>query len=180
MRKIIYTAVAAAAVLAGSAAAAAPAMASNGPQQAVTHLNNHPDTTGICGVDAIGQDCVWAYDNATEKFTVVNTGPQSWTVTMDYVGSFHGFADPRVPTDNPPGDGLGAALASDGSVKGTITDYVTSPNRPDLSALPGQSAPGTHISDNIRLIFGGDPKVVGGPYSFTYHKVAGADYTQIG
>jgi hypothetical protein len=75
---------------------------------------------------------------------------------------------------------VGAALVSDGSVKGTITDYVTSPNQPDMSALPGQSPSGTHISDNIRLIFGGDANVVGGPYSFTYHKVAGADYTQIG
>ena len=180
MRKIIYTAVAAAAVLAGSAAAAAPAMASSGPPQAVTHLNNHPDTTSASGGAIVGN--VWAYDNATETFTVTpESAPDTYRVTMDYVGSFHGFANPRVPSDTPPGDGLGAALVSDGSVKGTIAYDVYSTSQPDMSALPGQSAPDTHIADQIGRIFGGNYSITGyGPYTFTYHKVAGADYTQVG
>jgi hypothetical protein len=98
------------------------------------------------------------------------------------VGSFHGFADPRVPTDNPPGNGLGAALISDGSVKGTIAYDVTATQAPDMSALPGQSPSGTHIADNINLLFGGSATAINqhGQYTFTYHKVAGADYTQVG
>jgi hypothetical protein len=194
MKRIMFAGAAAAAALAGSIALAAPAMASSGPQQAVTHLNNHPDTTGICNAtpvpgSVIGPDCVWAYDNATEKFTVTlepNLGPDTYLVTMDYVGSFHGFADPRVPGDTNPGTGQGAALDSNGSVKGTIAyDVVVQPGtQPDLSALPGQVPSDTHISDNIATLF--DGKVVPngitqhGQYIFTYHKVAGADYTQVG
>ena len=34
-----------------------------------THLNNHPDTTDVSG-GAILPGNVWAYDNATEKFTM--------------------------------------------------------------------------------------------------------------
>ena len=98
MKKIFYTAVAAAAVLAGSVAVAAPAMASNGPVTvtANTHLNNHPDTTSVSGPATIdsGNGPVWAYDNATEKFTAIQQINGSWVVNVDYVGSFHGFADP--------------------------------------------------------------------------------------
>jgi hypothetical protein len=186
MRKIIYTAVAAAAVLAGSAAMAAPAMASNGPSQAVTHLNNHPDTTGVpvTAIDpttGVAGGDVWAYDNATEKFTVVSKGGDQYLVTMDYVGSFHGFADPRSSLEGSPNPG--GSLISDGSVKGTISYDVTAAHGPDMSALPGQSPSGTHISDNISLLFGGSitaPITQGGQYTFTYHQVAGADYTQVG
>jgi hypothetical protein len=182
MKRILITAVAGAAALAGSIALAAPAMASNGPQVAVTHLNNHPDTTSASG-GAILAGNVWAYDNATEKFTVVSKGGDQYLVTMDYVGSFHGFADPRVPSDTPPGDGLGAALISNGSVKGTIAYDVTATQAPDMSALPGQSPSGTHIAANINLLFGGSiiaPITQDGQYTFTYHQVGGADYTQVG
>jgi len=27
------------------------------------HCVNHPDTSNLCGVGAIGTDCVWAHDN---------------------------------------------------------------------------------------------------------------------
>jgi hypothetical protein len=133
-----------------------------------THLNNHPDTTDISG-GAILPGNVWAYDNATEKFTIVQTGDHAYTVTMDYVGSFHGFADPTT----------GAALDSNGSIKGTISYQVTSPNAPDPSALPGQSASDAHISDNIRTLFGGDVTFVGGGdiYNFSYQN---GNYVQVG
>jgi len=58
-----------------------------------THLNNHPDTTDISG-GAILPGNVWAYDNATEKFTIVQTGDHAYTVTMDYVGSFQRLRRP--------------------------------------------------------------------------------------
>ena len=144
-----------------------------------THLNDHPDTTSLCGVGAVHPDCTWAYDNATEKFTMVQNGNGSWSVTMDYVGSFHGFADPRTTAD-PEGNGLGAALDSNGSVKGTIAYTVTSPNAPDPSLLPGQSAPDAHISDCIQKLFGNAAIITGGnAYTFTYHQIGGQDYTQV-
>jgi hypothetical protein len=135
-----------------------------------THLNNHPDTTNVCGVGLIQSDCVWAHDNATEKYTLVRQSDGSWLVTMDYVGSFHGFADPNT----------GAALDSNGSVKGTISYTVTSNRTPDPSLLPGQSASDAHISDNIRALFGNDPSTVisgGDQYTFSYQN---GSYVQYG
>ena len=130
-----------------------------------THLNNHPDTTNACGVGLIGSVCVWSHDNATEKFTLVqdpsDPSGHTWQVTMDYVGSFHGFADPNT----------GAALTSDGSVKGNIGPFVvTSSNTPDPSLLPGQSASDAHISGNIKALFGGNATIVSGGdvYTFSY------------
>jgi hypothetical protein len=171
------------------AAVAAPAMAGTGPASvtAVTHLNNHPDTTSVCntvdtypGVGVIGPDCVWAYDNATEKFTVTpGATPGTYRVTMGYVGSFHGFADPRMAGELG-GNSQGAALASDGGVKGTISYDVTASNSPDPALLPSQSPSDAHIGDNINKLFGGTVTSMtqAGPYTFTYTKVAGQVYTQ--
>jgi hypothetical protein len=133
-----------------------------------THLNNHPDTTDKCGVGIIGSDCVWGYDNATEKYTLVqDPATGAWMVTMDYVGSFHGFADPQT----------GAALDSNGSVKGTISYQVTSTNAPDPSLLPGQSASDAHISENIQKLFGNTAHITGGDvYTFSYQN---GNYTQV-
>jgi hypothetical protein len=139
-----------------------------------THLNNHPDTTNNCNVGLIQGDCVWAHDNATEKFTLVQTAPGShtWNVTVDYVGSFHGFADPTGPN-------AGAALDSNGSVKGTITYQATSLNNdPDPSLLPGQSASDAHISDNIQALFNNTATITGGDhYTFSYQN---GNYVQNG
>jgi hypothetical protein len=182
MKRILFTAAAAAAVLAGSAAAAAPAMASNGPT-AVTHLNNHPDTTSVSGSATVASPGgpVWAYDNITEKFTVTPEAAQGmYSVTIDIGGSFHGFADPRMASEGSASPG--GPLASDGSVKGTITYDVSSPaNGPDPAALPGQSPSDAHLGGLISQLFDGNGTIVGGgAYSFTYHKVGGADYTQVG
>jgi hypothetical protein len=114
-----------------------------------THLNNHPDTTDVSG-GAILPGNVWAYDNATEKFTMTQDPKTNlWTVAIDYVGSFHGFADPSE-------NGQGAALDSNGSVKGTITFYVASDKTPNPALLPGQSASDAHLTDNINTLFGGN------------------------
>jgi hypothetical protein len=130
-----------------------------------THLNNHPDTTDVSG-GAILPGNVWAYDNATEKFTMTqDPNTKVWTVAIDYVGSFHGFADPSE-------NGQGAALDSNGSVKGTITFYVASDNTPNPALLPGQSALDAHLTDNINTLFGGNlpaGAITGGDaYVFSY------------
>ena len=65
---------------------------------------------------------------------------------MDYVGSFHGFADPTGPN-------AGAALDSNGSVKGTITYQATSlTNDPDPSLLPGQSPRTPHQREHPEAV----------------------------
>jgi hypothetical protein len=162
MKRILFAGAAAAAALAGSLALAAPAMASNGPVTvtANTHLNNHPDTTGVAVQGRT--DNVWAYDNATEKFTAIQQGDGSWVVNVDYVGSFHGFADPTQ----------GTALDSNGSVKGAISFTVAAGYTPNPANLPGQSASDAHLTDNIKALFGGnlpDSAIGGGSaYVFSY------------
>ena len=156
--------------LGATLATSASASTLPGTVTANTHLNNHPDTTDISG-GAILPGNVWAYDNATEKFTAVPVAGQvnTWSVTMDYVGSFHGFADPKT----------GAALDSNGSIKGTISFTVISHNTPDSSRLPGQSASDAHISDNIKALFR-DPNatILGGDaYTFSYQN---GNYVQVG
>ena len=138
-----------------------------------THLNNHPDTTDVTG-PAIGADNVWAYDNATEKYTLVQDPATGvWTVTMDYVGSFHGFADPRT--------GVPRSTATARSRAPSPTTVTVDTTRPDPSRLPGQSASDAHIRDNILTLFG-DPKaqstaITGGDvYTFSYQN---GNYTQI-
>jgi NADH:ubiquinone oxidoreductase subunit D len=108
---------------------------------------------------------------------------------MGYVGSFHGFANPRtademaaaMPVLTSPAPG--AALDSAGSVKGTISYTVTSNGTPDPSRLPGQVPSDTHISANIKTLFGDQNATVTpvtGSYTFTYHQIEGQDYTQVG
>jgi hypothetical protein len=169
MKRILFAGAAAAAALAGSVALAAPAMASSGPVTvtANTHLNNHPDTANVSGPATIdsGNGPVWAYDNATEKFTAIQQGDGSWVVNVDYVGSFHGFADPAVLNGTP-----GAALDSNGSVKGTISFTVPANYTPNPANLPGQSESDAHLTDNIAALFSAPASVIGGGdvYNFSY------------
>ena len=126
-----------------------------------THLNNHPDTTDKCGVGIIDPNtCVWAYDNATEKFTAIQQTDGSWVVNVDYLGSFHGFADPQT----------GAALDSTGSVKGTISFTVAAGYTPDAANLAGQSASDATLTGNIEALFSAPASAIGGgdTYTFTY------------
>ena len=157
-----------------------------GTVTANTHLNNHPDTTSVSGSatkDSPGGP-VWAYDNVTEKFTVTpESAPNAYLVSIDVVGSFHGFADPRMTSEG--STDPGGPLVSDGSVKGDIAYDVTVPpgQLPDPSALPGQSPSGTTLRSLITELFDGNTTSINqasSGYLFTYHKVAGADYTQVG
>ena len=100
----------------------------------------------------------------TEKYTVTPQGGNEYLVTIDFVGSFHGFADPTN----------GTALNSSGSDKGTISYIVSSSSAPDAANLPGQSASDATLSQLINQLFGGSATsqvvtFVGyGPYNFSY------------
>lgn len=179
MKRIILTIAAAAAVLTGSVMAAAPAFASNGPQQFVTHAANHPDTTsGVNTGVTSPQGPVWAWDNLSVKLTPVALDPSqqadgaNWQVRVDVTGSFAGFADPNT----------GAPLSSNGPVTGTITYDVYSPTAPSGANLPAQepggtSGPGLH--DMVLQLFGPGASIVGGgdQYTFSYQN---GNYTQVG
>ena len=169
-------------ILLATASQASAASVQQGAVSAVTHLNNHPDTTSVSGTatkDSPGGP-VWAYDNIAEKFTVAaGSASGTYLVTISFTGSFHGFADPRTASEG--SSDPGGPLVSDGSVKGTISYEVSSVTPPDPSALPGQSPSDATLGSLIKQLFGGNGTVTGGgAYTFTYHKVAGTDYTQTG
>jgi hypothetical protein len=178
----------------GVAAVAAPAMAGTGPASvtAVTHVSNHPDTTGLPPQYLPGATLsspggpVWAYDNLSERFAVTDLGDSHYTVNVTLQGSFQGFADPRTPQEEADLGLLhvpGTALDSQGSVKGTISYDVYSPEGgPDPAALPSQEPSDTHLSDEIHHLFPGadSTEIIGGGnhYTFTYTKVNGQVYQQ--
>jgi hypothetical protein len=178
MKRIIYTIMAAAAIIIGSAVAAAPAMAGSGPQQYVTHAANHPDTTtGVTGATIqTPYGPVWAFDDLSVKLTPVagsyDSGTANYRVFVDVTGSFHGFADPTT----------GAALDSNGQVKGSIYYDVQSNGAvPDGANLPAQEAgglDGTHLSQMVTQLFGSGASIVGGGdiYTFSYQN---GNYTQV-
>jgi hypothetical protein len=175
MKRILFTAAAAAAVLAGSAAMAAPAMASNGPAQFITHAANHEDTTDLINPVPLDQQAVindptygpvWAWDDLAVKLVPVPVSAPNganYRVDITVTGSFHGFADPNT----------GAALDSNGPVKGTISYYVAASQAPDGAGLPAQEAGGIGgpgLRTMISQLFDGNETVVGGgdQYLFTY------------
>jgi len=69
------------------------------------------------------------------------------------------------------------SLRLDSGCNPARTDWFRS-----TASRSGQSPSDAHISDNIRTLF--DCNVVSiaqaAGYTFTYHQVAGADYTQVG
>jgi hypothetical protein len=160
MKRIIYTVVAAAAILTGGVAAAAPALASNAPGtvKVVIHAADHPDTTNVCTVN--DPDCVWAHDNLSRQIVATPNVDRSWTVVITDNGSFAGTVDPVT----------GAPLASNGPVSGTYQLTVTG-GTPDPANLPSQQGTmGT--SAMINQLFGGNATVTGGPYHYSYQNGA--------
>src|SRR5215469_8415889 len=129
MSKILLTIAAAAAAVTTIGLAGSQAMASSS-YQAVTHSANHADTTSVTGTATIPSPGgpVWAYDNLTEQFSVTPAGAGLWNVTINVNGSFQGFADPRMASEG--STDPGGPLTSAGSVKGTISYLVSSPNAP--------------------------------------------------
>jgi hypothetical protein len=166
MKRIIYTVVAAAAILTGSVAAAAPAFASSGPAtvKVVIHAADHADTTSVC--NAVNDpDCVWAHDNLSRQIVATpNAGGTSWSVVITDNGSFAGTVDPVS----------GNLLASNGPVSGTYHLTVTG-GAPDAKNLPSQQG-NMGTTAMIAQLFGVSPAAVsGGDYSYSYQNGA---YTQ--
>jgi hypothetical protein len=185
MRKIIYTAAAAAAVLAGSTAMAAPAMASNGPGTATvvasTNEINVPDTTSGTATSVQSPfGNVWAHDNVTKMFRVTSNGGGNYTVTETVNGTFSAFDEPNTP------DGNEVALNPNvtGQMHGTNTYTVQSSVAPNAAGLPalvddqnGNANGGNGFStgDLIKGIFGGNASIGGGDtWVFSYHAAHGS------
>jgi hypothetical protein len=181
MKRIIYTIVAATAVLTGSVAAAAPALASNPPQSYTTQAADHPDTTALLpGYPQPGQDAtlsspggpVWAWDNLTVNMTPVplpagQADGANYRVQVDAIGTFKGFADPTT----------GASLASTGPVTGTISYDVQASQPPSGANLPAQQPgglSGAHLSDMVLQLFNGTGSIVGGGDAYTFSYQNGA------
>jgi len=151
------------------AVAAAP-----GTVTAVTHTMNHPDTTSVSGPCTGTSDNgpVWAYDNLSLNYSSLNTGVDTYSVTITAHGSFNAIADPTT----------GACYSGHGSVSGVIEYDVTSITPPDPgNVLTQQISTTGQWSILANQLFDGNAVFAGGgQYTYTYTMVNGAVYTQSG
>lgn len=163
------------------------ASASQGTIVAVTHTQQHPDTTSVSGTGTIDSPGgpVWAYDNLSLRFVVTPAsgtdpaipgsfpgGLYNYQVRIEAQGSFAGFANPST----------GLPQVNNGSVKGTLEYDVYSSTPPDPASLPAQQ-PSGDIGQGAMLneLFNGNATIVGGGhYDYRYNQVDGAVYTQVG
>jgi len=163
--KIIGSATAVAAVLAiggGIAASAGAASATSTTVTASTQVSDHPDTTSASGGTACTSSAngpVWADDAYISQLTAVNTGTNTWRVTLQDSGSFAGFADPANCN----------AMTSKGDLIGLYSVRVTSTHTPSQATLKS-SYSGAISSTQMVQDFFGDPSatVAGGDYFFSY------------
>jgi len=141
------------------------ATASSSTITATTQVVNAPDTTsGGTGTacTSSSQGPVWALDTYTNTLTAVNTGTDTWQVTLTANGSFAGFADPTTCN----------AMTSQGSLLGMITYQVTSTGTPSQANLKSSYSTGdlaTMVDD-----FFNDPSATlsGGAYFYSYQNGA--------
>lgn len=156
-----------AAVAIGAAAiSAGAASASSTTVIAVTQVSDHPDTTSASGGTACTSSPggpVWAKDAYISQLTAVNTGTDTWHVTLQDMGSFAGFADPATCN----------AMTSKGDLLGLYTVSVTTTGTPSQANLKS-SYSGAISSTTMVQDFFGDPsaKVNGGDYFFSYQNGA--------
>lgn len=154
--------------------AAGPAFAGqSGAVNAVTHTSDHPDTTSASGpcTGSSSNGPVWAYDNLSLRVHVVPQGGDSYAVTIYAHGSFQQIADPNT----------GACASGHGSVDGWYDLTVQSSTAPDPANVPSQE-PGDMSQGAIvaQLFAGNATSIVGGHYSYTYNRIDGGKYTQVG
>lgn len=155
--------------------AATPALAGQPKTvNAVTHAADHADTTsvsGTCTTDSPNGP-VWAYDNLSLRFNVVpESTPGNYSVTIYGNGSFAAFADPNT----------GDCANTRGSVDGWLNLEVSSPTAPDPAALPSQEPGDVSQGQMVSQLFDGNSTVIGGGhYSYTYNRIDGGKYTQVG
>jgi hypothetical protein len=169
-------------------AAAAPAGASTAPAHkvvAVTFSPGHTDTTSASGSATVDtpNGPQWATDQLGETFTVTPVrglaDGANYSVDISVVGSFKGFADPRLASEG--SSDPGGPLNSHGLVLGHIQYDVSSPTAPNPKAVPKVETPDSHLSTVLGQLFGGSQQIVGGGhYKFGYYLIAGAPYTQVG
>jgi hypothetical protein len=162
IRKAVYAGLVGVAMagMAGGTAAVASASTGPGTITAVTHSAQHDDTTNVYTGVSSDNGPVWAYDNLSERITVVpETAPGNYSVTINVTGSFQGFADPTT----------GLPLTSSGPVQGTIQYDVQSSTAPDKASLLPNQAPNTGLGAAISQLFDGHSTIVGGgDYTFSY------------
>lgn len=156
----------AAVAIAGAAASAGAASASSNTVIASIQVSDHPDTTSA----STGTACtsspggpVWAKDAYTSQLTAVNTGTDTWRVTLQDTGYFAGFADPATCN----------AMTSKGELLGLYTVTVNTTSTPSQANLKS-SYSGAVSSTTMVQDFFGDPsaKVGGGDYFFSYQSGA--------
>jgi hypothetical protein len=141
---------------------------------AVTHTMNHPDTTSVAGTCTGISDNgpVWAYDNLSLNYSVVNTAVDAYSVTITAHGSFNAISDPTT----------GDCYSGHGSVSGWIEYNVTSTTPPDpgnvLKQQIGTTGQWAILAD--QLFDGNAVFASGGSYFYAYTLVNGAVYTQAG
>lgn len=175
MRRVLIAAI-------GVAALAVPSLASAAQSsvKAVTHAANHPDTTSVTTGYMSSNGPVWALDNLSIQMVATpESGPGNYSVTLTTHGSFAALANPIT----------GAPYSGNGSVDGTITFDVLSPNSPDPKNVPAQQpqatidgsgnvSGSTSLSDMISQLFDGSAAIVGGgSYTFSYNRIPGPDAT---
>ena len=99
------------------------------------------------------------------------SGPGNYSVTIAAHGFFRQIADPNT----------GACASGNGSVDGSITYDVSSTTPPDPKNVPAQSPGDTSQGTILNELFDGNASIVGGGhYSYTYNRVDGGKYTQVG
>lgn len=162
-RKAAAIIAAAGAVLAVGGGIGGYALASNnGPLSASTRVSDHPDTTSggsgtACTSSTNGP--VWALDAYTSTLTAINTGTDTWRVTIQDKGSFAGFADPNTCD----------AMSSKGDLLGLYTVSVTSTGTPSAANLNPTYSGAVSTTQMVRDFFGDQSAIVnGGDYFFVY------------
>ena len=152
-----------------------PAFASsNTTVKALTHVMNHQDTTIVAGqcTPITSSGPVWAYDNLSLQLVATPTDDAgNYSVTITAHGSFSAMSNPVT----------GECANFSGSVDGWITYLVQSPTAPDPANLPSQLDGSLHQSQILNQFFGGSATITGGgSYSYTYNRVNGGKYIQVG
>ena len=153
---------------------AAPALASPATVvKAVTHTGHNADTTGgYPSGSALGTACVavtgrgeaWAWDNLSLRFVVVHETGTSYGVTITASGSFNGFTTRNCDTP----------VSQHGSVRGYLTETLTSATGPTAKALPAQESGNVSQTTMVEQLFQTTvSNVVGGTYSYTYTQITG-------
>lgn len=178
MRRVLIATIAVAALAVPGLASAAPVTV-----KAVTHAQNHPDTTSVPTGYTSDNGPVWALDNLSIQLAATpESGPGNYSVTITVHGSFAALANPIT----------GAPYSGNGSVDGTITFDVLASTGPDPGNVPAQQpqatigaggvvSGSTSLGGMINQLFDGNAVVVGGgSYSFSYNRIPGPNSSGLG